>query len=95
MPMIRFRLTGSRTDTDIVVVGLHGMDGIERIEEIGDLMPDMRDDSSSSDSAGDSEAQVYCIEVEATSDRLADAVHGSAEVLAHACEIGIEFVDEF
>lgn len=71
------------------------MDGIGRIEEIDDLMPDMRDDSSSCDSAGDSEAHVHCIEVEAANGRLADAVCGSAEVLAHACEIGIEFVDEF
>ncbi len=95
MPMIRFRLTGSRTDTDIVVVGLYGMDGIEHIEEIGDLTPDMRDDSSSSDSASDSDTHIYCIEVEATGNSLADTVHGSAEILAHACEVGIEFVDKF
>lgn len=95
MAMIRFRLIGSRADADTVIVGLHGMSGIEHIEEIDAMMPDMRDDSSSSESVSDSEAHVYCIEVEATSDSLADSVRGSAEVLAHACDAGIEFVDEF
>lgn len=95
MAMIRFRLIGSRANADAVIVGLHGMNGIEHIEEIDDLVPDMRDDSSSTDSVGDSEAHVYCIEVEAANDRLADTVRGSAEVLAHDSEAGIEFVDEF
>lgn len=95
MAMIRFRLIGSRADADTVIVGLHGMSGIEHIEEIDAMMPDMRDDSSSSESVSDSEAHVYCIEVEASSDSLADSVRGSAEVLANACDAGIEFVDEF
>ncbi len=95
MNMIRFRLIGSRADADTVIVGLHGMDGIEHVEEIDDLIPEMRDDSSSSESISDSEAHVYCIEVEVDSDSLADDVRGSAEVLAHACEAGIEFVDDF
>ncbi|MEO8810310.1 MAG: hypothetical protein ABI386_08705 [Rhodanobacter sp.] len=95
MAMVRFRLIGSRDDADTVIAGLHGMDGIEHVEQIDDLMPEMREDSSSSESVSDSEAHVYCIEVEATNDKLADAVRGSAEVLAHACDAGIEFVDEF
>lgn len=95
MAMIRFRLIGSRDDADTVIAGLHGMNGIERIEEIDDLMPDMRDDSSSSQSASDSQTHAYCVEVEVPTDSGADAVRGSAEVLAHACEAGIEFVDEF
>lgn len=95
MVMIRFRLIGSRADADTVIVGLHGMSGVEHIEEIDGLMPDMRDDSSSSESVSDNEAHLYCIEVEAAGDSLADAVRGSAEVLANACEAGIEFVDEF
>lgn len=95
MAMVRFRLIGSRADADTVIVGLHGVNDVEHIEEIDDLMPERRDDSSSSDSVGDSEARVYCIEVEAATDSLADTVRGSAEVLAHACEAGIEFVDEF
>ena len=95
MAMIRFRLIGNREDADTVITGLHGMDGIERIEEIDDLMPDLRDDSSSNRSGGENRAHVYCIEVEVPTDTRADAVRGSAEVLAHDCEAGIEFLDEF
>lgn len=95
MPMIRFRLTGSRDDADAVIAALHGIDRIERVEEIDDMMPGMREDSSSSESVSDSEGQVYCIEVDAPNDQLADIVRGSAEVIAHDREAGIEFTDEF
>lgn len=95
MTMIRFRLIGSRADADDVIVGLHGLKGIGHIEEIDDSMPGMRKDSSSRASVCDSGAHCYGIELEVTSDSLADAVRGNAEVLAHACGTGIEFVDEF
>ncbi|TAL90443.1 MAG: hypothetical protein EPN69_12520 [Rhodanobacter sp.] len=95
MPMIRFRLIGSRADADAVIVGLHGTDGIEHVEELDDPTLGMRDDSSSSDAAGDSEAHVYCIEVEVTDDSQFDDVRVSAETLASDCGAGIEFVDEF
>lgn len=95
MPTIRFRLTGSRDDADAVIAALHGIDRIERVEEIDGLMPGMREDSSSSESVSDSEGQVYCIEVDTPNDQLADIVRGSAEVIAHDREAGIEFTDEF
>ena len=95
MATIRFRLIGNREDADTVICGLHGMDGIERIEEIDDLMSDMRDDASSGESASRNRAHAYCIEVEVPTDDRADAVRGSAEVLAHDCDAGIEFLDEF
>ncbi|MEP7184271.1 MAG: hypothetical protein ABI767_00415 [Rhodanobacter sp.] len=95
MAMVRFRLTGDRSSADTVIAGLHGIDGIEHVEEIDDLMPGMREDSSSSDSVSDSEGKMYYIEVEAANDTIADKVRGSAEVLASDCEAGIEFVDEF
>ena len=95
MTTIRFRLIGSRADADDVIVGLHGLKGIGHIEEIDDSMLDMGEDSSSGESASDTGAHCYGIEVEVTSDSVADAVRGNAEVLAHACGTGIEFVDEF
>ncbi|MEO7068686.1 MAG: hypothetical protein ABI114_17380 [Rhodanobacter sp.] len=95
MAMIRFRLIGSRENADNVIAGLHGMDDIERIEEIDDLMPELRDDSSSSEASSDNLAHSYYIEVEAPSDERADDVRGQAEMLAHACQAGIEFVDRF
>jgi len=95
MSMIRFRLIGSREDADAVIAALHGIDDIEHVEEIDDLMPGMREDSSSSESASDSEGHVYFVEVDAAGDQLADIVRGSAEVIANDRGAGIEFVDEF
>jgi hypothetical protein len=93
--MVRFRLTGGRADADAMIAALHGIDDIEHVEEIDDIMTVMRDDSSSSDSISDSEGQLYRIEVDAPSDELADTVRGSAEAIAHELNAGIEFTDEF
>ena len=95
MPMIRFRLIGTRADADAVITGLHGINGIEHVEEIDDLMPMMRDDSSSSESTSDSEGQTDMMEVDTPNDQLADAVRGSAEVIARERNAGIEFIDDF
>lgn len=95
MPMIRFRLIGSREDADTVISALHGVDGIEHVEEVDDLMLRMRDDSSSAQLIDDSEGKVYVVEVDAPDDLHADAVRGVAEVAAHRLDAGIEFVDEF
>ena len=95
MPMVRFRLIGNRDDADTVIAALHGINNIEHVEEIDDLMQGMRDDSSSSESVSDTEGQVYCIEVDAPNDQIADIVRGSAEVVANHRDAGIEFVDEF
>ena len=95
MPMVRFRLTGGRADADAMIAALHGINDIEHVEEIDDVMTGMRDDSSSSDSISDSEAQLYRIEVEAPNDQLADNVRVNAEALAHQLDAGIEFTDEF
>jgi vacuolar-type H+-ATPase subunit I/STV1 len=95
MSMVRFRLIGNREDADAVITALHGISDIEHVEEIDDMMPGMRDDSSSSESVSDSEGRVYCIEVDTPNDSLADTVRGSAEVIANDRNAGIEFVDEF
>lgn len=95
MPMIRFRLIGSREDADTIISSLHGIDGIEHVEEIDDLVPHMRDDSSSNELVDDSEGNLYMIEVDAPGELYADAVRGVAEVEANRLNAGIEFVDEF
>jgi hypothetical protein len=95
MPMVRFRLIGSRADADAVIAALHGISDVEHVEEIDDLMPGMREDSSSSESVSDSEGKVYYIEVDAPDDQVADTVRGSAEVVAREHDAGIEFTDEF
>jgi hypothetical protein len=78
-----------------VIAALHGINDIEHVEELDDLMSGMRDDSSSSELASDSEGRIYYIEVDTPNDQLADTVRGSAEVLAREHDAGIEFTDEF
>ena len=50
MPTLRMRVTGSEDDTRAMMNLLQNLDGIEHVEEVGDLMPHMDDaDSSSGD----------------------------------------------
>jgi len=95
MPMIRIRLLGSREDADTLITSLHGIDGIERVEEIDDLGPKVRDDSSSSELTDDNEGHIYYVEVEADDDLHGEAVRAVAEVEAERLGIAVEFVDEF
>lgn len=95
MPMVRMRLIGSREDADRVINTLHGIDGIEHVEEVDDLTPMMRDDSSSSELIDDSEGKVYYVEVLAPNSRRADAVRSVTEFVAGESGMGVEFVDEF
>ncbi len=95
MAIMRFRLLGSRADVDDVIARISGLDNIEHVEELGGLMPPMRDDSSSSDSISDNEANTYVVEVDAPSDEAADLVRVTAEACAHARDAGIEFVNDF
>lgn len=98
MSMIRIRLIGTHDDANSLITVLHGVDGIEHVEEIDDLMPMMRDDSSSSEVAGatpTSATSAYVIEVEAPDDMHADAVREVAEVHAASLDAGIEFINDF
>lgn len=95
MAMMRFRLLGSRADVDDVINRLHGIDGIDHVEELDGLMPPMRDDSSSSESISDNEARTYVIEVDAPSDEAVELVRVTAEACAHSRDAGIEFVNDF
>ena len=95
MPMVRMRLIGSREDADTVINALHGIDGIEHVEEVDDLTPMMRDDSSSSELVDDSEGKVYFLEVDAPNANRVDAVQNVAEAIGRERGMGGEFVEEF
>jgi vacuolar-type H+-ATPase subunit I/STV1 len=95
MPMVRMRLIGSREDADTVINALHGIDGIEHVEEVDDLSPTMRDDSSSSELVDDSEGHVYYLEVRAPNANRVDAVQSVAEFIGRERGMGVEFVEEF
>jgi len=95
MAMVRFRLIGSRADVDDIVAFLHGIDGIEHVEEVDDLVPLMRDDSSSNELVDDSEGHLYFIEVDAGDDLLEDAVRELVEERAATLDVGVEMVEDF
>ena len=95
MPMIRIRMTGSRDDANSLITALHGIDDIEHVEEIDDLAPRMRDDSSSNELIDDNEGRVYVIEVDTPDDMHADAVRDMALEQARTLDAGIEFIDDF
>lgn len=96
MSTVRIRLIGSDTDANTLITVLHGVDGIEHIEEVAELMPNEDDDSSScglSDVGGG--AGLHEIEVEVPDRLLADRVREVAAIAADLLETNLEFVDEF
>lgn len=94
MPTIRIRMTGTRDDADTLLTILHGIDGIEHVEEIDDPSQDMREDSSSSDLVDDNSAELFFIEVTARDTLHADAVRAVAEVEASVLGALVEFTDD-
>jgi hypothetical protein len=95
MPTIRIRMTGSRDDADTMLTILHGIDGIEHVEEIDDPFQNTRDDSSSSDLVDDNSGELFLIEVVAGDSLHADAVRAVAEVEASVLGAIVEFTDDF
>ena len=96
MTIVRIRLTGSEDDASALITLLHGLDGIERIEEIADLMPHMDDpDSSSAGLVDDVGPGVHAIEIEARDLPMAERVREFADRAAETLDATIEFVDEF
>ncbi|WP_199100552.1 hypothetical protein [Dyella sp. ASV21] len=95
MPTIRIRLTASRDDADTLITTLHGIDGIEHVEELDTPAPYTRDDSSSSDLTDDNGTELFLIEVLAADHLHADAVRAVTEVEASLLGAVVEFVDEF
>jgi len=95
MPTIRLRMTGTRDEADTLITTLHGIDGIEHVEEIDDPFQAMRDDSSSSELSDDNIGELFFIEVIASDSLHADAVRAVAEVEASRLGAVVEFTDEF
>ncbi|MEX1826535.1 hypothetical protein L2Y94_07225 [Luteibacter aegosomatis] len=92
MPRIQLRITGDRDVFDDVITALHGIDGIERVEEVDDFMNDFRDDSSSQNLSDDMSSKTYTVEVESPRSKL-ERVREVAEETAGTREAAIEFVD--
>jgi len=96
MAILRFRITGNADARDQVIARLEGIEQIERIEEVADMMPAMNDeDSSSAGLAENTTADVYAFEVEVERDDDVQLVRRVAEVEARDAGAVLEVVDAF
>ena len=96
MTTIRLRATGPRSGFDALMAALEGVDGVERSEELADLMPHMDDDDSSSAGLPDDigASDVHAVEVEVAS-RYADTVRATANDIGARYGLVLEYVDDF
>lgn len=95
MRTLRFRLTGDSYGLDAMMNTLSGMSHVNRVEEVGDLMGGMRDDSSSFELSDDDTGDVHQIEVHTSSSSAAEHVRDAIEERAMQLGMAVEFVDEF
>lgn len=92
MPLLHLRLTGSEEDLRLMTNLLQSMEGIERVEEIADLMPHMDDPDSSSAGLSDlTGPDTFLIEIDAPNPSTAAKVREAAEALAFDMDAVIEF----
>lgn len=95
MSMLRIRLTGSDDTVRAVMNLLQSLDGIEHVEEIGDLMPHMDDADSSSAGLSDVEGpQMHEIEIDVPNDSTRRKVREAVEALAFDLDAVVEFEDD-
>ncbi|MCE5234099.1 MAG: hypothetical protein ABFC67_00700 [Mizugakiibacter sp.] len=97
MPVtIHIRITGSADDARALATTLEGLPGVERIEEVADMMPHLDDeDSSSAGLSDDLGPGVHALEVEAPDRESAERVRELAEAAGIDLGVPIEIVDEF
>ena len=92
MAMIKMRLTGSQDEIRMISNLLQSLDGIEHVEEIGDLMPHMDDPDSSSAGLSDlSGPDMHEIEVDVPNEATGRKVRQAVEALAFDLDILVEF----
>lgn len=95
MPLLRIRLTGSDDAARAVMNLLQSLDGIEHVEEIGDLMEHMDDADSSSAGLSDVEGpQMHEIEIGVPNDATDRKVREAVEALAFDLDALVEFEDD-
>jgi hypothetical protein len=89
------RVTGGEDDVRAMMNLLQSLDGIEHVEEVGDLMPHMDDADSSSAGLSDiSGPDVHEIEIDAPNESTARKVREAVEALAFDLDTLVEFEEE-
>ena len=95
MPMLRIRLTGSDDDARAVMNLLQSLEGIEHVEEVGDLMPHMDDADSSSAGLSDiGGPDMHAVEIDAPNESTARKVREAVEALAFDLDMLVEFEED-
>ena len=95
MPTVRMRVTGGESDVRAMMNLLQSLDGIEHVEEVGDLMPHMDDADSSSAGLSDiAGPDAHEIEIEAPNEATARKVREAVEALAFDLDTLVEFEEE-
>ena len=95
MALLRIRLTGSDDAARAVMNLLLGLDGIEHVEEVGDLMAHMDDADSSSAGLSDVEGpQLHEIEIEIPNESTGRKVREAVDALAFDLDALVEFEDD-
>ena len=95
MALLRIRLTGSDDAVRAVMNLLQSIDGIEHVEEIGDLMTHMDDADSSSAGLSDVEGpQMHEIEIDVPNESTGRKVRDAVDALAFELEALVEFEDD-
>lgn len=94
MTLLRFRITGSQEAQRQVLERLADIEGVQRADEVADLLPHMDDEDSSSAGLAENEhAQIGEIVVELDSDEVAGLVRRLAEVEAREAGAALEIID--
>ena len=95
MPLLTMRITGRQDDVRAIMNLLQSLDGVEHVEETGDLMPHMDDADSSSAGLSDvSGPDMHGIEVEVPNDATARRVRETVEALAFDLDALVEFEED-
>lgn len=96
METVRMRITGDDDAARALIAILHGLPGIEHVEEINDLTPFADDPDSSSAGLPDDESPgLHELEIEAPDRIAAEHVRVVADETADDLGLTIEHVDEF
>ncbi|MGV8932056.1 MAG: hypothetical protein ACOH1R_08110 [Luteimonas sp.] len=95
MALLRIRLTASDDTVRAVMNLLQSIDGIEHVEEIGDMMSHMDDADSSSAGLSDLQGpQMHEIEIDVPNPSTDRKVREAVEALAFDLDALVEFEDD-
>ena len=95
MALLRLRIAGDDDHVRAIMNLLQSLDGIEHVEEVGDLMPQMDDPDSSSAGLHDTRgAGSHQVEVEVPNASTARKVRDSVEALAFDLDALVEIEED-